>query len=75
MVVGVLAWKKKMEEMAFCIGHEYRLEGVSNYLQWKVGISVVLKEKKLWLFVSTVVQVPTLDPIALDPHKVKEARA
>lgn len=61
--------------MAFCIKFEDRLEGVSNYLQWKVQISVVLWENKLWSHVSTVVTMPSLVPIALDLHEVKEARA
>ena len=60
--------------MAFCIKFEDRLEGVSNYLQWKVQISIVLRENKLWPHVSTVVTVPSSDHIALDLHEVKEAR-
>jgi len=35
----------------------------------------VLKENKLWAFVCTTVPVPVHDPIALDLHEVKEARA
>jgi hypothetical protein len=31
--------------MTSCIGYEDRLEGISNYLQWKVRIASVLKEK------------------------------
>jgi hypothetical protein len=50
------------------------LEGISNYLRWKVRISSVLKENKLWLFANTIVPVPTLDPIALDVHEVREAK-
>ena len=61
--------------MAFCIKFEDRLEGVSNYLQWKVWISVVLQENKLWSHVSTIVTVPSSDPIALDLHEVKEAKS
>ena len=61
--------------MAFCIRFEDQLEGVSNYLQWKVRISTVLRENKLWPHVSIVVTVPSSDPIALDLHEVKEARA
>ena len=51
------------------------MEGVSNYLQWKVWISAILLENKLWLHVSIVVTMPSLDLIALDLHEVKEARA
>jgi hypothetical protein len=66
-----VSWTK----MTSCIRYEDRLEGISNYLQWKVRIASVLKENKLWTFVSTTVPVPSLDPIALDIHEVKEARA
>ena len=61
--------------MASGVRFEDRLEGISNYLQWKVRIASVLRENKLWSFVSTSVLVPTSDPIALDLHEVKEARA
>ena len=56
------------------IKFEDRLEGVSNYLQWKVRISSVLKEKKMWSFVNTIVPIPTSDPITLDVHEVREAK-
>ena len=61
--------------MASSIRNEDRLEGISNYLQWKVRIASVLKENKLWTFANTIVPVPSADPIALDVHEVKEARA
>ena len=61
--------------MAFSIRYEDQLEGVSNYLQWKVQMSAVLRENKLWPHVSTVVTVPSSDPVALDLYEVKEARA
>jgi hypothetical protein len=61
--------------MASSIRYEDRLEGISNYLQWKVRIAVVLRENKLWNFVSTTVTVPLSDPISLDLHEVKEERA
>jgi hypothetical protein len=61
--------------MTSCIRFEDRLEGISNYLQWKVRITSVLKENKLWSFVNTIVPVPASDPIALDVHEVKEAKA
>ena len=56
------------------IRFEDRLDGVSNYLQWKVRISSVLKENKLWSFVNTIVPVPASNPIALDVHEVREAK-
>jgi hypothetical protein len=61
--------------MATSVRYEDRLEGASNYLQWKVRITAVLNENKLWSYVSTVVPVPVHNPIALDLHEVKEARA
>jgi hypothetical protein len=61
--------------MAACIRYEDRLEGISNYLQWKVQISSVLKENKIWSYVSTVVVAPIAYLIALDLHEVKEAKA
>ena len=61
--------------MAASIRYEDRLDGISNYLQWKVRMSVVLKENKIWNYVGYVVLVPTADPIALDLHQVKEAKA
>jgi hypothetical protein len=60
--------------MTSSIRFEDRLEGISNYLQWKVRITSVLKENKLWLFANTIVPVPASDPIALDVHEVKEAK-
>ena len=63
-------------EMVACIKYEDRLDGMSNYLQWKVRMTVVLKENRLWTIISTVVTPPAdTDPIALDIHEVKEAKA
>jgi hypothetical protein len=61
--------------MATSMRYEDRLEGASNYLQWKVRIATMFKENKLWTLVSTTVIVSTNDPVALDLHEVKEARA
>jgi hypothetical protein len=61
--------------MVVCVRYEDRLDGISNYLQWKVEISTIVREKKIWSFVSTIVVVPSTDPIALDLHEVKEANA
>jgi hypothetical protein len=61
--------------MAACIRFKDRLDGISNYLQWKVRMLAVLKENKIWNYVSSVVVAPTTDPIALDLHVVKEAKA
>jgi hypothetical protein len=40
--------------MVACIRFEDQLDGISNYLQWKVQMSVVLKENKIWNYVSPV---------------------
>jgi hypothetical protein len=61
--------------MVVCIRYEDWLDGISNYLQWKVRMSAILKENKIWSFVNTIVVVPSTDPIALDLHEVKEAKA
>ena len=61
--------------MATNIRFEDWLDGISNYLQWKVWMSVVLKENKIWNYVSYVVVVPIADLVALDLHEVKEAKA
>ena len=60
--------------MAACIKYEDWLDGMSNYLQWKVRMVAVLKENILWIIVSTVVAPPATDPVALDIHEVKEAK-
>jgi hypothetical protein len=61
--------------MARCIIFEDQLDGISNCLQWKVRMSVVLKEKNIWNYVSSVVVAPTTDPFSLDLHEVKDAKA
>jgi hypothetical protein len=61
--------------MATCIRFEDQLDGISNYLQWKVWMSDVLKENKIWNYVSSVVMVFATDPIALDLHEVKDIEA
>ena len=60
--------------MAFCVRFEDRLDGISNYLQWKVRIAAVLKENKISNFVNAVVVSPKNDPISLDLHEIKEAK-
>ena len=57
------------------IRYEDRLDGISNYLQWKVRMSVVLKENEIWNYVNSVVVAPTTDHVALDLHEVKKAKA
>ena len=52
---------------------EDRLDGVSNYLQWKVRLTTILKENKIWQHVSTNIHIP-IDLIALDLYEVKEAK-
>jgi hypothetical protein len=60
--------------MVVCIRYEDRLDGISNYLQWKVRMSAILREKKIWSFVSTIIVVALEDPIDLDFHEVNEAK-
>jgi hypothetical protein len=72
---GLCSKEEGEERMASSIMYKDRLEGISNYLQWKVRIASVLKENKLGAFASTTVIVPTSNPIALDVHELKEARA
>jgi hypothetical protein len=55
--------------------YEDRLDGISNYLQWKVRFSTVLKENKTYSYVNSFVAAPATDPVALDLHEVKEAKA
>ena len=58
------------------IRYEDQLDGMSNYLQWKVRTTVVLKKNRLWTIVSIVATPPIdTDHIALDIHEVKEAKS
>ena len=50
--------------MAACIRFEDQLDGISNYLQWKVRMSAVLKENKIWNYVSSVVVVLVIHQFA-----------
>ena len=61
--------------MVASIRFEDRLDGISNYLQWKVQMLVVLKENKIWNYVNYVVATPTIDHVALDLHEIKEVKA
>ena len=56
------------------IRYEDRLDGVSNYLPWKVRITVVLKEWKRWNFANMKMTKPT-DQDALNEFEALEARA
>ena len=56
------------------IKYEDRLDGISIYIPWKVRITVVLKEWRIWSFASTVMTMPT-DKDALEEHEALEARA
>ena len=50
------------------------MDGMSNYLQWKVRMTVVLKENRLWIIVSTVATPPDTDHVALNMHELKESK-
>ena len=56
------------------IRYEYRLDGVSNYLPWKVRITVVLKEWKIWNFSNTKMTNPT-DKDELEEFEALESKA
>ena len=75
VILLVYFFSSSIAEMAACIRYEDQLHGMSNYLQWKVRMTGVLKENRLWTIVSTLVTPPASDPIALEIHEVKEAKA
>ena len=56
------------------IRYEDRLDGVSNYIPWKVGIIVVLKELRVWRFINSVMTKAT-DKYELVEFEALEARA
>ena len=56
------------------IQYEDRLDGISNYLPWKVRITVMLKEWKIWSFANTKKTKPTYQ-VELDEFEALEARA
>ena len=55
------------------IRYEDRLDGVSNYLPWKVRMIFVLKEWTIWTFANTKVTKPT-NKYELEVHEMLEAR-
>jgi hypothetical protein len=61
--------------MVASIRYEDRLDDISNYLLWKARLSVVLKENKIYSYVKSLVAAPATDPVALDLHETKEAKA
>jgi hypothetical protein len=61
--------------MVACIRFEDQLDDISNYLQWKFWMSVVLKENKIWNYVSSIFLVTARDHVSCDLHEVKEAKA
>ena len=61
--------------MAASIRLEDLLYGISNYLQWKVRMTTIFKENKLWALVTTVIVPLSNDPISLDIHEFKEAKS
>jgi len=46
-----------------------------NYLRWKVMMTTLLKENRLWSYVNTVIHVPQNDLVAMDAYEVKQAKA
>jgi hypothetical protein len=61
--------------MAASIRYEDRWDDISNYLQWKVRLSAVFKENKIYNYVNSVVAAPAIDLVALDLHETKKAKA
>jgi hypothetical protein len=53
---------------------EDRLDGASNFLSWKVRVTLLLEENDLWDIVKDVVPLPT-DLQQLAAHKKKEVKA
>ena len=53
---------------------ENRLDGISNYIPWKVRITAVLKEWKIWSFANTKMTKPT-NKDELEEFEALEARA
>jgi hypothetical protein len=45
-----------------------RLEGTSNFLSWKVRVTLLLEENDLWDIVKDVVPLPT-NPQQLEAHE------
>jgi hypothetical protein len=54
---------------------EDRLDGISNYLQWKVRMTTIFNENKFWDLFTTVIVPPSNNPIELDIHDFKEAKS
>ena len=56
------------------IKYEDRLDGISIYIPWRVRITVVLKEWKIWKFANSTVTKP-IDKDKLEEYDALEARA
>jgi hypothetical protein len=50
-----------------------RLDGASNFLAWKVRVTLLLEENHLWDMVKDVVSPPT-DPQQLVAHNKREVK-
>jgi hypothetical protein len=53
---------------------EDRLDGASNFLSWKVRVTLAFKEYDIWELVDKVVP-PPIDPTTLESHNKKEIKA
>ena len=56
------------------IKYEDNLHRMSNFLPWKVRITAVLKEWKMWKFANTSMTKPA-DKDELEEHEMLETRA
>jgi hypothetical protein len=53
---------------------EDRLDGASNFLSWKVRVTLLLEENDLWDIIKKVATLPT-DPHELVAHNKREVKA
>jgi hypothetical protein len=51
-----------------------KLEGASNFIPWKVRVTLVLMENGLWDFANSKI-IPPTDPVDLAMHEKKDVKA
>jgi hypothetical protein len=66
--------KSDLEVVAVGLSFENRLESASNFVPWKVRVTLVLMEDGLWDFANTIMTPPT-DPKDLAAHELKDVKA
>jgi hypothetical protein len=60
--------------MAFGLRYEDRLDGASNFVQWKYRMRNALQDNKVWGIVEKATKIPT-DPKEKDVHDALEIKA